>query len=212
MNVKIFLKLISSRFARAASSFLEAICYAIILLLLAGMVVSIIGRQTFVLHTGVETFPSAIYSEENHEWKSRGLTTRMDADIHVFAGENGGIVDFGTQAGLSAMYAATAIPVIISFWLLRKMFRNITNGEIFTEQNARYLLYYGLIQIAVAVLVPLVHLLIRDIANHYTGSQIHISSSGRNLLSDLIPNIAYFVAAYIIHYGVHLQDEADHTL
>ena len=28
----------------------------------------------------------------------------------------------------------------------------------------------------------------------------------------LIPSIAFIVAAYIIHYGVHLQDEVDHTL
>ena len=27
-----------------------------------------------------------------------------------------------------------------------------------------------------------------------------------------IPSIAFIVAAYIIQYGVRLQDEADHTL
>ena len=27
-----------------------------------------------------------------------------------------------------------------------------------------------------------------------------------------LPGIAFIVAAYIIHYGVHLQDEVDHTL
>ena len=32
------------------------------------------------------------------------------------------------------------------------------------------------------------------------------------MLSALIPGIAFLVAAYIIHYGVHLQDEVDHTL
>ena len=33
-----------------------------------------------------------------------------------------------------------------------------------------------------------------------------------SLLEALIPGIACVVAAYIIHYGIYLQDEVDHTL
>ena len=32
------------------------------------------------------------------------------------------------------------------------------------------------------------------------------------MLTTLVPSIAVLVAAYILHYGVHLQDEVDHTL
>lgn len=37
-------------------------------------------------------------------------------------------------------------------------------------------------------------------------------STGQRMFNMLIPSIAFIVAAYIIHYGVHLQDEVDHTL
>lgn len=33
-----------------------------------------------------------------------------------------------------------------------------------------------------------------------------------NMLNRLFPGIAFLVAAYIIHYGIRLQDEVDHTL
>ena len=109
------------------------------------------------------------------------------------------------------MYAINVIPVIIGFWFLSQVFRNVSKGRIFTEQNAHYLLYYGLIQIAVAVLVPFIKLFVAYLANLLAVSQIHIAT-GQDLPNQLFPNIAFIVAAYIIHYGVHLQDEADHTL
>ena len=36
--------------------------------------------------------------------------------------------------------------------------------------------------------------------------------TGSTMLNDLIPSLAFIVAAYIIHYGISLQDEVDHTL
>jgi hypothetical protein len=109
------------------------------------------------------------------------------------------------------MYAINAIPLIISFWLLSRVLNNVSKGHIFTVKNASYLLYYGLIHITVAVLIPFVKLLIVYLANQFTSNIIYITV-GQNLLNNLIPSIAFIVAAYIIHYGVHLQDEADHTL
>lgn len=32
------------------------------------------------------------------------------------------------------------------------------------------------------------------------------------MLNSIVPSIAFIVAAYIIHYGISLQDEVDHTL
>ena len=37
-------------------------------------------------------------------------------------------------------------------------------------------------------------------------------ATGQGVLNTVISGIAFIVAAYIIHYGVHLQDEVDHTL
>ena len=44
-----------------------------------------------------------------------------------------------------------------------------------------------------------------------SASQIMIST-GSDMLNRLFPGIAFLVAAYIIHYGIRLQDEVDHTL
>ena len=203
-------KLINEPFAKSAAHFMKYICYIMMLFFVAGLVLSFIGRQTFILHSSTGTYDSAIYSEENHNWTSRGLTVSMNDEVRVIA-YDGEKIDLITQIGLSTMYTVNVIPLIICFWFLSRVFNNVSKGRIFTDQNASYLLYYGLMQMAVAALVPFIKLFISYLANQFSSSEISIAT-GQNLLNNLIPNIAFIVAAYIIHYGVHLQDEADHTL
>jgi len=210
MKLKKTNKLLNEPVARAVARFLTAICYLLIFIFAIGIVLSFIGRQTFVLHTSTGTYPNAIYSETNRDWNVRGLTVSLNDDIRVMAAGSDE-VDLITQIGLSAMYAVNSIPLVISFWLLSRVLSNISKGLIFTEKNATYLLYYGLIHIGVAVLVPFIKLFISFFANQFTSSSISIAT-GQNLFNYLIPSIAFIVAAYIIHYGVHLQDEVDHTL
>jgi len=203
-------KLINEPYAKSAAHFMKYICYIMMLFFVAGLVLSFIGRQTFILHSSTGTYDSAIYSEENHNWTSRGPTVSMNDEVRVIA-YDGEKIDLITQIGLSTMYAVNVIPLIICFWFLSRVFNNVSKGRIFTDQNASYLLYYGLMQMAVAALVPFIKLFISYLANQFSSSEISIAT-GQNLLNNLIPNIAFIVAAYIIHYGVHLQDEADHTL
>ena len=203
-------KLINEPYAKSAAHFMKYICYIMMLFFVAGLVLSFIGRQTFILHTSTGTYDSAIYSEENHNWTSRGLTVSMNDEVRVIA-YDGEKIDLITQIGLSTMYAVNVIPLIICFWFLSRVFNNVSKGRIFTDQNASYLLYYGLMQMAVAALVPFIKLFISYLASQFSSNEIS-TATGQNLLNNLIPNIAFIVAAYIIHYGVHLQDEADHTL
>jgi hypothetical protein len=210
MEMKKTNKLLNEPVARAVARFLTAICYLLIFIFAVGLVLSFVGRQTFILHTSTGTYPSAIYSETNRDWNFRGPTVGTNDEIRVMAADNDE-VDLITQIGLSAMYAVNVIPLIFSFWLLSRVFSNISKGLIFTGKNASYLLYYGLIHIGVAVLVPFIKLFISFCANQFTSSSISIAT-GQNLFNNLIPSIAFIVAAYIIHYGIHLQDEVDHTL
>jgi hypothetical protein len=198
-------------FVGLIAGILKYFCYIIMLLFTAGLVLSFIGRQTFILYTSERTYNSAIYSETNHNWTSRGLTVSLPDEIRVNAGTNGTEVDLITQVGLSSMYAINAIPLIVCFWFLSRVLNNVSKGRIFTEQNAVLLLYYGLIQIAVTLFIPLIKLFIVYLANQFTSSRIYMST-GQRIINDLIPSIAFIVAAYIIHYGVSLQDEVDHTL
>ena len=103
------------------------------------------------------------------------------------------------------------VPMILAYWFLSRVFTNVNKEQIFTDQNAAYILYYGLLQIFSALFVPFIKLLVCGLANQSAASRITIST-GSDMLNRLFPGIAFLVAAYIIHYGIRLQDEVDHTL
>lgn len=200
--------LLSEQNAKTTARALKFVCYMAMLFLVFCMIVSAIGRQTFILQTSTGTYDNAIYAEESHDWTSRGLTVYIGDEIRVTTDQK---IDFITHVGMSAMYFIAVAPMIICFWLLAKVFDNIGKGYIFTEQNANFLLYYGLIGIVNAFASPFIKLFICYFANLFTDSKISIST-GSNSVTQLFPHVAFLVAAYIIHYGVNLQDEADHTL
>ncbi len=208
--MRLIQKLANERFAKPAAKFMKFVCYFSICFFVLCTVLSFMGRQTFSLHTKAGTFQRAIYGEEEHDPHPRGMTVHMGDDIHVWTNDNDQ-VDLSIQIGLSLMYAVNTIPIIFAFWFLSRVFSNIWKGDVFTEQNASYLLYYGLLQCSVAVFVPFIKLLICWLTNLVSDSRMSIST-GQTAFNTLISSISFLVAAYIIHYGVQLQDEVDHTL
>ena len=208
--MKIIQKLTNERFAKRAARFMECICYAAICFFILCTVLSFMGRQIFALHTKTGYYERAIIAEEDHDLHSRAMTVYMGDTVHVWTNNNDQI-DLTIQIGLSLMYAVNTAPIIFAFWFLGRVFSNIRGGQIFTEQNAFCLLYYGLLQFFVAVFVPFIKLLICWLINLISDGRLSIAT-GQAMFNTLIPSIAFFVAAYIIHYGVHLQDEVDHTL
>ncbi|WP_367924192.1 DUF2975 domain-containing protein [uncultured Ruthenibacterium sp.] len=197
-------------FARAAARVLKGVCWLVMGFYVLCLVLSILGRQTFVLHTSTGTYDRAIYAEENHEPASRGLTVGSSDNVYVRANDEDGI-DWVTQMGLSLMYAVHVLPLIAAYWLLSRVLANVQAGRIFAPPNDVYLLGYGALQCAVAVLVPVLKMLICQVCNLFSKSQISIGIS-MNLMGALFPGVAFLVAAYILHYGMELQDEVDHTL
>ncbi len=203
-------KLADERFAKSAARFMKFVCYFLICFYILCTIVSFMGRQTFFLHARGGSFERAIYAEENHNSHSRSMTVSMGDDIHVWTNDRNQI-DLTIQIGLSLMFAVHTVPMIVAFWFLSRVCSNIQQGQIFTEKNASYLLYYGLLQGSVAVFAPLVKLLICWLANLVSDSRMSIAT-GQDAFNMLIPGVGFMIAAYIIHYGVHLQDEVDHTL
>lgn len=203
-------KLKNEQFAKSAARFMKWVCYFAICFCILCLVVSCIGRQSFTLHTKAGTFKGAIYAEEDHDPPSRALTVSMGDDIHVWTDADDNI-DLAVPIGLSLMYVIQVIPLIVSTCFLGRVFANIQDSRIFVEENASYLLSYGLLQFFSAVFVPFVKLLICQAVNCLSDSRISIAT-GQTTFNLLLPSITFFVAAYIIHYGVHLQDEVDHTL
>jgi len=208
--VKLFQTLANERFARPAAGLIKFACYFAICFYALCTVLSFMGRQTFFLHTKTGNFERAIYAEENHNAHSRSMTVFMGDDIHVWTNSSDQI-DLTIQLGLSLMYAVNTIPMVLAFWFLSRVFSNIYRGEIFIEKNASCLLYYGLLQLFVAVVVPFIKLFLCWLTNLVSDGRMAVST-GQRMFNMLIPSIAFIVAAYIIHYGVHLQDEVDHTL
>ena len=208
--MKLFQTLANERFARPAAGLIKFACYFAICFYVLCTVLSFMGRQTFFLHTKTGNFERAIYAEENHNAHSRSMTVSMGDDIHVWTNSSDQI-DLTIQLGLSLMYAVNTIPIVLAFWFLSRVFSNIYRGEIFIEKNASCLLYYGLLQLFVAVVVPFIKLFLCWLTNLVSDGRMSVST-GQRMFNMLIPSIAFIVAAYIIHYGVHLQDEVDHTL
>ena len=208
--MKLFQTLANERFARPAAGLIKFACYFVICFYVLCTILSFMGRQTFFLHTKTGNFERAIYAEENHNAHSRSMTVFMGDDIHVWTNSSDQI-DLTIQLGLSLMYAVNTIPIVLAFWFLSRVFSNIYRGEIFIEKNASCLLYYGLLQLFVAVVVPFIKLFLCWLTNLVSDGRMSIST-GQRMFNMLIPSIAFIVAAYIIHYGVHLQDEVDHTL
>lgn len=208
--MKLMKKLMTESCARSAARFMQYACYVLLAFMLLCLILSCLGRQTFALHSSGEFYERAIFAEENHEPHSRSLTVSSGDDVHVWTNEESEI-DVVTRIGLTVMYAVHLIPLMFAYWLLSRVFANVNKGRIFIEENARYLLGYGCLQFLTAVLVPFLKLLACWVTNLLSTSRMSVST-GQGMLNTLIPSIAFLVAAYIIHYGIQLQDEVDHTL
>lgn len=202
--------LLNERFVRKAASFLQAACWLAICFFALVTVLACLGRQTFTLRTSTDVYEEAIYAEEDHEWSTRMFTVDSGSDIRVTANSDGG-VDLPTHIGLTLMLAAQALPALAGCWLLSRVFANIAQGRIFVEQNARGLLGYGLLQVYASFVLPFVKILFSQLSNLVSGSKITAFSTYTGV-DELFPGIVFLVAAYIIHYGITLQDEVDHKL
>lgn len=208
--MKALKSLLNETFVRKAASFLRAACWLAICFFALVTVLACLGRQQFTLVTSTDVYEGAIYAERDQGWLSHNFTVTASDSIRVTADSDDG-VDLATHIGLTLMFAAQALTGMAGYWLLSRVFANIAQGRIFVEQNARGLLGYGLLQIYAVFLLPFVKLLICNLANLVSDSQI-AAWSVQIGPDKLFPSIAFLVAAYIIHYGITLQDEVDHTL
>lgn len=208
--MKMLKPLLNERFVRKAASFLQAACWLAICFFALVTVLACLGRQQFTLVTSTDVYEGAIYAKRDQGWLSHSFTVTASDSIRVTADSDDG-VDLATHIGLTLMFAAQALTGMAGYWLLSRVFANIAQGRIFVEQNARGLLGYGLLQIYAVFLLPFVKLLICNLANLVSDSQI-AAWSVQIGPDKLFPSIAFLVAAYIIHYGITLQDEVDHTL
>ena len=108
--------LINEQSARGLSSFMEYICYILIAFLIFGVVLSTIGRMTFILHTHGGTYDYAIYSETDREWTFRGPTASINDSIRVIANYDGEQeIDLITHIGLPLCMPSMLFRLLLVF-------------------------------------------------------------------------------------------------
>ena len=210
MKMKLKQSVLEGAFISSGARALRVLCVLSMIFCVLCMALSVMGRQTFDLVTESGSYEDAIYAEKDHEPAMRGLTVSMSDQVHVRAGDPQHI-QWTIQVGLSLMYALDIVPFFIACWFLYQVFSNIIQKKIFVEENASCLFYYGVLQCGVSVLAPFLKIFISFVVNQVSADSIYVST-GSGLLSGLIPGIAFIIASYIIHYGIYLLDEVDHTL
>ena len=197
--------------AQSLAKLMQAILYLVIGFLVLVMILCMIGRLQYDLYSPGGDFENKIYAGDNKEYNIRMFTVYSNDNLRIHSLSSGGEIELGTYIALVLNHCIGIIPLIFAYYFLSKVFANVGKGNIFIHQNANYLLYYGLIKIVLAFVLPFIKQLIISISNALTSDIISIST-GSDMLNNLIPNIAFLVASYIIHHGVNLQDEVDHTL
>ncbi len=197
--------MISEKKAKSISKVVQVFCYVAIAFMLYTIVQCAMGRLTYDVHA-----PTANY--ENISYTGSDLTVSGPDQYYVRTQLEGGSIELSSYITLAAIYSSTIILSIVAFWFLSKVFANVAKGEIFVQKNAVYLMYYGVIQLISAIVLPFAKLLIINVVNMFLADTVSISISTGINTSQLFQSFAFLVAAYIIHYGVHLQDEVDHTL
>ena len=112
--MKLIERFANGRFAQPAALVMKVVCYFIIGFYILCTILSLMGRQTFFLHTKTGAFEQAIYAEESHDAHPSGMTVRTGDDIHVWTNENDQI-DLTIQIGLSLLYAVQTVPMIFAY-------------------------------------------------------------------------------------------------
>lgn len=201
--------MVSERFCRSAAGLLASLCYLMIALCALVIVLSALGRQTFTLHTPTGTYEDAILAEAEHGRAGmRWFTVGTAGEIHLRAEDE---IDAAARVGITALAAIGILPMVFAFWHLARALSNIRAGRVFTEENARRIFYYGLLQLAAAIVAPALQLLTCRLVSAVSINELSFST-GQNALGGIVQGIAFLVAAYVIRYGVALKDEVDCTL
>jgi len=211
MKVRILRCILSKGNAKDIAGYLVYMCYMAMLLCVVTMVLSVIGRQTFILHSSTGIYENASFIMLDRGWTTTTgpSTGGVRGEVRIFTAPGvAGLDEINalTRVSLSAMNLIHALPLTLSLWFLSRVFRNIKKGRIFTEKTAHCLLYYALIQIVMSFFVPLLQFIIVVSTNRFTNSHISFLTGDTIFVSFAI-HLAVLVVACIIHHGAGLQNK-----
>lgn len=200
--------LLTDRNARRLTTSLRVICMLTFIFLCAFALLIVLGRVevNLVLPTG--TFERAPLLGRDSE-ASRFLYAAIGGHhIRVNAIHP---VDWATRLGIALIGLLHVTPPTYCFFTLTRFFANMGARRVFTSANANLLLRCGCMLTPTALVFPLLSAYaIPPLVNLLSANQISVGVTFD--FSRLFFGIVLLVAAYVFHYGLYLQEEADATL
>ena len=76
--MKWFKFFVNEKDAKAVAGFMKYVCLIAILFHTLSLMLSFIGRQTFILYIGGETYTGAIFAQEHHDWGNYSNIREID--------------------------------------------------------------------------------------------------------------------------------------
>ncbi|MBP1903750.1 hypothetical protein J2Z32_000362 [Paenibacillus turicensis] len=205
-------KFMTAKRANELARFLQRTCVLMVGLAVIVFLLVLFGRMQLTLITPQGHFADAMLAEKNHNSDSRfGFTNLSDLQIYLRAIATGGEVQVLTYIGIVIMGFMVIIPGAYAFFLMAIFFGNIAKGNVFTSSNASLLLQGGIVLVACSIITPILNAyIIPPIINKFTSNVI--STAVGIDFTQLFAGAILLIMAYVFHYGIYLQDEADHTL
>jgi len=199
----------SEKKAHEIAVILQGICWLMTLFAMTVAVLVLLGRVEVSLTTPAGHYEGVLLLEKDHNVTSRFLFTQI-SDQKVFL-QTEGTVGFVTWLAISLIGIVRVFPMGFCFFLLTGFFKNISEGKVFVAPNANILLNSAGALIIASLITPILNAFVFPLLiNHFTANRLTISVSPN--FTGLFFGAVLLVMAYVFHYGIYLQDEADHTL
>lgn len=204
--------LVSEKNAHAIAVLLQYICYVWAFFAAAVMLLILLGRVQLNMTTPTGHYDNALLVEQDHSAASRSLYTPIsNQPVFLIIHNADGAVSFATWLGIVLIGAVRVLPLGYCALRFSAFFKNIAANKVFITHNANILLGGGIVLLASALAAPVINgLLFPLLIRLLTSDQLIIPVSVNE--GPLFFGAALLIMAYVFHYGIYLQDEADHTL
>lgn len=201
-----FAKENAGRFA----SFLKFVSYFACFFFGVSIILILLGRVQMTIVTPTEVYERALLLEQDYGAQSRFLFVDI-AGYDLTLTLQGG-VDFVTWLSVALLTLVKMFPMAFCFFFLIRFFGNIEEGRVFVKENGNFLWYNGIALLIATVLGPIMKYFIVPLLMQSFSENILRFSITDNFLTIWFYSAFFLVGSYVFHYGLYLQEEADHTL
>jgi len=211
MKPNILSKLVQKKVARRFASALQILCWLMMLLAGLSIVLALLGRVEVALNTPQGYYENALLAAEDPGASTRLFFIKLSGhDIRLTVTVDGGI---GAAAwmGVALLCIIRLAPIGVCFFCMACFFGNVVEERVFVTSNAALLLRTGCVLLAASLIGPLLNAyMVPWLVSVFSANTLSV---GVQLdLSQMVFGAVLLVAAYIMYYGIELQDEVDHTL